>query len=98
MGYAEKDKQCLLWRNNKVKFKVGDKVRVICKAYDEGLSWQSKMDLTIGKVYNILYINLRGSCQLDTGKDAGSNWHYLPISLRKESIKGQQLVFDFMYE
>ena len=78
-------------------FKVGDKVKVVKRAENKLLSWVYSMNQTIGNTYIIMsigsYGNVKGTYKIQT--ETGI-WYYLPESLKKVSVKGEQLLFSFM--
>lgn len=80
-----------------MKYKIGDRVRVVRKVLREEFYWNPRMNDTVGKVYTILYITYQGWCQLKTETGMEShNFFYLPESLEPEIAIGQQLEFEFM--
>ncbi len=79
-----------------MKFKVGDKVRVIRKSIGSEIFWNSTMNKTIGKVYTVLEITSMKNLILDTEKDISLHFAYPPKGVEKVVIKNQQLLFDFM--
>lgn len=80
-----------------MKYKIGDRVRVVRKVLREEFYWNPRMNDTVGKVYTILYISYKGWYQLKTETVRQShNFFYLPESLEPIAAIGQQLEFDFM--
>lgn len=85
------------WYN---KFNVGQKVRVIRKisywSFPNGgrCSWVNSMDTTIGRAYKIEQIRTDAGYLLNTHNEVISNYWYPMESLA--SVKGEQLMFNFM--
>jgi len=91
-----------------MKFKKGDRVRVVRKLTKSTLSirasiyslyWNPNMDATIGKVYTIVGVTYLGRYTLNTKiwyDGFQYNFCYLAESLEPEIAIGQQLEFKFM--
>lgn len=79
-----------------MKFKKGDRVRVIRRSIPGEMYWHPLMDKAIGKVYTVLEIKgYNGNLRLDSESDTMSNWLYPPKSVTKININ-RQLLFPFM--
>lgn len=84
-----------------MKFKVGDKVKVVRKSIrgqGQEVYWNHFMDKAIGKVYTVLEISGGGNLRLNTESDTFYNYLYPPKGVEKVIIKNQQLLFSFMNE
>lgn len=80
-----------------MKFKIGDRVKVIRKSVQGEIFWSYLMNKTIGKIYTVLEVNPRtGNLNLNTELDTGDNFWYSPKGVDKISTKNQQRVFEFM--
>lgn len=79
-----------------MKFKVGDKVKVIRRSKRGEIYWNPLMNKAIGKAYTVLEISHLGNLRLDTKLDTSYNYLYPPLSVEKAVIKNQQLLFSFM--
>lgn len=75
-----------------MKFKIGDKVKVVKKVSTNNCGWVSRqMDKYIGEIFIIDYITPQGNCKLKKIR-----WIFPPQSLNKCIAKNIQLLFDFM--
>ncbi len=88
-----------------MKFKKGDKVKVLRASTENeyelwGDSWVYKMNQSIGKVFIIrLYCGPHTIYNFAKYKLEDNSYCWFPeFVLEKESVAGQQLVFDFMKE
>ncbi len=82
-----------------MKFKIGDKVKVLRKSVPGEIYWNPRMDKAIGKVYRVLQIKKRFQyviVRLQTESDTKYNFLYPSKGLEKVIRKNQQLLFDFM--
>ena len=80
-----------------MKFKIGDKVKVVRRSIVDEVYWNCHMNKAIGKVYTVLEISHRGNVRLNTKSDTGWNYLYPLKGVEKVIIKNQQLLFSFMY-
>ncbi len=86
------------------KFKVGQKVKVVKEVVSweltngGGAGWElsGRMDKSIGRVYEIIEIDMGLSYKLSTRDELEWNYWYPAESLEAVNIKGRQLLFDFM--
>lgn len=75
-----------------MKFKVGDRVKVVRKVSTGNCSWIGlEMNKYIGKVFTINSITLAGNFRFN-----GIQWTFPSESLTLYPSKGRQLLFDFM--
>lgn len=79
-----------------MRFKVGDRVKVIRRSISGEIFWNHLMNKAIGKTYMILEISHSGNLRLNTELDTHHNYLYPPLGVDKITIKNQQLLFEFM--
>ncbi len=87
------------------KFKVGQKVKVVKgvkfwyfkeSSCPTGATWDIDMDITIGKVFEIICIDKNIGYRLKTDKITHCKYNYWYPMESLRILAGRQLLFDFM--
>lgn len=73
-----------------MKFKIGDKVKVIRRSKPGEVHWAYAMNKSIGKTRRVLKVLGNGNLLLDDG------YFYPKEGVQKLNVKNQQLLFNFM--
>ena len=82
-----------------MKFKVGDKVRILPSAVDGGVS-----EGAVGKIGKITrncpggYFDVIMDKDQDSGPNSHLPWAVYPDQMEPAVVKGQQLLFNFMQQ